>query len=141
MFLVRHKILYQKICAMKKIRKFKALEKDPALEGIKMERAILARANHPYIMELYFTFQTETHFFMGMEFCNGGELFTLITSNPDIKDREGKASFYAAEIVLALEYMHEAGVMHRDLKSENVMIGANGHAKLTDFGISEGNLC
>jgi serine/threonine protein kinase len=79
-YLVRHKVLSQKICVMKKIRKEKALAKDPQLEGIKMERAILARANHPYIMELYFTFQTETHFFMGMEFCNGGELFTLITS-------------------------------------------------------------
>ena len=105
-YLVRHRILYHKIAVMKKIRKERALAKDPNLEGIMMERAILARANHPYIMELYFTFQTETHFFMGMEFCSGGELFTLITSGYKIQDVEGKASFYAAEILLALDYMH-----------------------------------
>jgi len=57
---------------------------------------------------------------MCMEFCNGGELFTLITS----EDRwpESRVQFIAAEIVLALDYMHKHGVMHRDLKSENILI-------------------
>jgi serine/threonine protein kinase len=100
----------------------------------------MARANHPYIMELLFTFQSETHFFMGMEFCNGGELFTLITSNYKIKNVEEKAKFYSAEVVLALEYMHDNGVMHRDLKTENILISSDGHVKLTDFGVSKGNL-
>ena len=139
-YLVKHKKYHQKLCAMKKIRKYRALDDDPKLEGVKMERAILARANHPYIMELYFTFQNETHFFFGMEFCNGGELFTLITTFNQIKNVEEKTRFYAAEILLALDYMHKAGVIMRDLKTENVMIGANGHARLTDFGVSEGSV-
>ena len=77
---------------------------------------------------------------MGMEFCQGGELFTLITSNYKIQNVEEKAKFYTAEVVLALEYMHDNGVMHRDLKTENILIGSDGHAKLTDFGVSKGNL-
>lgn len=77
---------------------------------------------------------------MGMEFCNGGELFTLLTSGYNIQNVEDKTRFYAAEIVIALEYMHENGVMHRDLKTENVLISSDGHAKLTDFGVSKGNL-
>jgi serine/threonine protein kinase len=55
-----------------------------------------------------------------MEFCNGGELFTLLTNEE--RWPESRVKFIAAEIVLALEYMHKNGVMHRDLKSENVLI-------------------
>jgi serine/threonine protein kinase len=71
-------------------------------------------------MELHYSFQNKTHWFMCMEFCNGGELFTLLISEPAWP--EARVKFYAAEIVLALEYMHSNGVMHRDLKSENVLI-------------------
>jgi len=135
-FLAKHKIIGT-LCAMKCIRKDLILKND-ALMGIKTERQILARANHPYIMDLHFSFQNKTHWFMCMEFCNGGELFTLLINEHPWPEK--RVQFVAAEIVLALEYMHENGVMHRDLKSENVLIDAEGHVKLTDFGVSKGNI-
>ena len=75
---------------------------------------------------------------MCMEFCNGGELFTLLTNME--RWPESYARFYAAEIILALGYMHANGVMHRDLKSENLLMDRHGHLKLTDFGVSKGNI-
>ena len=75
---------------------------------------------------------------MCMEFCSGGELFTLLVNGKIWS--EDKVSFYAAELILALEYMHAHGVMHRDLKSENVLIDRRGHVKLTDFGVSKANI-
>ena len=73
-----------------------------------------------------------------MEFCNGGELFTLLINNQYWP--EDFVRFYTAEIILALDYMHKNGVMHRDLKSENVLIDKEGHIRLTDFGVSKGNI-
>ena len=75
---------------------------------------------------------------MCMEFCNGGELFTLLTTFP--RQSEDRVRFYAAEIILALDYMHENGVIHRDLKTENILIDKYGHVRLTDFGVSRGNV-
>ena len=89
-------------------------------------------------MELHFAFHTATHWFMCMEFCNGGELFTLLVNNKFWP--EHFVAFYAAEVILALDYMHKNGVMHRDLKSENVLIDRDGHVRLTDFGVSKGNI-
>jgi serine/threonine protein kinase len=73
-----------------------------------------------------------------MEFCAGGELFTLLNKFP--RQSEERAAFYTAQIVLALDYMHANGVIHRDLKSENVLIDNEGHVRLTDFGVSKGNV-
>ena len=78
---------------------------------------------------------------MLMEFVNGGELFYhLKKSRRGRGFEEVRAKFYAAEILLALEYLHESGVVYRDLKPENVLIDSDGHIKLTDFGLSKSGL-
>ena len=75
-----------------------------------------------------------------MEFVNGGELFTHLKRQGKGGFDEGRARFYAAEIVLALEYLHKSGVIYRDLKPENILIDAEGHVRLTDFGLSKSGL-
>ena len=75
---------------------------------------------------------------MVTEFINGGELFTILRNNGRFSDE--RVRFYAAEIVVALEYCHVHGVMYRDLKTENIIFNADGHIRLIDFGVSKGNL-
>ena len=73
-----------------------------------------------------------------MEFINGGELFFHLKK--DKKFDEARAKFYAAEIILALEYLHNNGVIYRDVKPENILIDSEGHIRMTDFGLSKGGL-
>lgn len=75
-----------------------------------------------------------------MEFINGGELFFHLKQQGKGGFDEDRARFYAAEIVLALEYLHKSGVIYRDLKPENILIDAEGHIRLTDFGLSKSGL-
>lgn len=72
---------------------------------------------------------------MVMEFMKGGDFATLLD---DIESfDEETAKYYLAQIVLALEYLHNNGVIHRDLKPDNILIDGDGHIKLTDFGLSD----
>lgn len=73
--------------------------------------------------------------FMVMDFVAGGELFTLIRKSQ--KFPNAVAKFYAAEVSLAIDYLHSLNIIYRDLKPENVLIGADGHIKITDFGFSK----
>lgn len=73
-----------------------------------------------------------------MEFVNGGELFFHL--NKANKFTEERAKFYAAEILLAVEYLHSQGIVYRDLKPENILLDREGHVKLTDFGLAKDNL-
>lgn len=106
-------------------------------EGIKAERDILTRFNHPFIMKMEFSFQDSTFLYMVMEFVNGGELFYHLHRVKDGPFSEERARFYAAQIVLALEHMHDEGVVYRDLKPENILIDSEGYLRITDFGLSK----
>lgn len=72
-----------------------------------------------------------------LELCAGGELFFHILQKGKFKEDE--ARFYFAEIVLAIEYLHNLKIVYRDLKPENILLDLDGHAKLTDFGLSKLN--
>jgi serine/threonine protein kinase len=89
-------------------------------------------------MKLQFAFQDEFNLYLIMEFINGGELFHHLKK--ETRFTEDRARFYAAEIVLALEYLHSQGVVYRDVKPENILIDAEGHIRLTDFGLSKAGL-
>ena len=101
----------------------------------KTERNILCLSHHPFIVGLYSAFQTSNRLFLVMEYCPGGDLGKVLTRERRIS--EDKARIYAAEIILALEDLHKRDIIFRDLKPENVVIDADGHAKLTDFGLSK----
>ncbi|CAM6094945.1 unnamed protein product [Calypogeia fissa] len=102
----------------------------------RVEREILEKMDHPFLPTLYGSFQTRTHVCLITDFCPGGELFLLLERQPQKRFNEDSARFYAAEIVLALEYLHCLGVVYRDLKPENVLIQRDGHVQLTDFDLS-----
>jgi serine/threonine protein kinase len=71
-----------------------------------------------------------------MEYCAGGELYTLLVKQPHRRFAEAASRFYVAEVLLALQYLHLLGFVYRDLKPENVLLHDNGHVLLTDFDLS-----
>lgn len=103
---------------------------------IQEERDILIKIKHPYIVKLKAAFQSSKRFFLVMNFIQGGELLQYIKRTTN-KIREEACKFYAAEIALAIYYLHRQGIIYGDLKPENILIDKYGHAKLTDFGASK----
>ena len=91
--------------------------------------------DHPFIVKLYYAFQTSKYFFLIQEFCPCGDLAKVLAKKKKITEDEAK--FYVAEVLLALEYLHSKNIMYRDLKPDNIIIGEDGHLKLTDFGLSK----
>lgn len=73
--------------------------------------------------------------FLVSDFCPGGDLRALVNSKKGLKEED--ARIYMAEIILAVEEIHRNGIIHRDIKLDNVLLDSNGHAKLTDFGLAK----
>jgi len=105
------------------------------VEHIKSEKSILSQINHPFIVVLYASFQDDNNLFMLMEYIIGGELFSQLRKVGRFSNDTSR--FYAAEIVLALEYLHSKNIVYRDLKPENLLIDKDGHMKITDFGFAK----
>ncbi|XP_043718229.1 serine/threonine-protein kinase AtPK2/AtPK19-like [Telopea speciosissima] len=122
------------IYAMKVMRKDKIMEKNHA-EYMKAERDILTKVDHPFIVQLRYSFQTKYRLYLVLDFVNGGHLFFQLYHHGLF--REDLARIYTAEIVSAVSHLHANGIMHRDLKPENILLGADGHAMLTDFGLAK----
>ncbi|KAG6681622.1 hypothetical protein I3842_13G102500 [Carya illinoinensis] len=119
----------------------KAMDKNVMLNRNKVHRAcaereILDMLDHPFLPALYASFQTKTHVCLITDYCPGGELFLLLDRQPAKVLKEDAVRFYAAEVVVALEYLHCQGIIYRDLKPENVLLQSNGHISLTDFDLS-----
>ena len=119
--------------AMKVIRKA-ILTKTKQIERTKLERNIMARCKHPFVVQLKASFQTTGNLYLVMEFAQGGDLFTHL--HRDGPFLENRVKVYAAEIILALEHLNTQGVIYRDLKPENVMLDRRGHVKIVDFGLA-----
>lgn len=156
-YLVRHRPT-SKYYAMKTLRKTEVVRLKQ-VEHINSEKAILSSIRHPFIVNLYVlpthifyfdscfrcshcifiyryrSFQDEKYLFMIMEYVIGGELFSHLRRAGRFNNEVTR--FYAAEIVLALEYLHSLNIVYRDLKPENLLIDSQGHIKITDFGFSK----
>ncbi|CAH9145270.1 unnamed protein product [Cuscuta epithymum] len=106
-----------------------------------IEREIISLLDHPFLPTLYCSFQTSTHICLITDYCPGGELFGLLEKQPMKMFKEDSARFYAAEVVIGLEYLHYLGIVYRDLKPENILLQADGHIVLTDFDLSFKTTC
>nr|AML79381.1 putative LOV domain-containing protein [Heliotropium calcicola] len=119
----------------------KAMDKGVMLNRNKVHRAcaereILDMMDHPFLPALYASFQTPTHVCLITDYYPGGELFMLLDRQPTKVLKEDAVRFYAAEVIVALEYLHCQGIIYRDLKPENILLQSNGHVSLTDFDLS-----
>ena len=124
--------------AMKSIHKRHVLAHQE-LQHTLTEQSVLKRmsreANEPFVVKLWWSFHDKHNLYLVMDFHPGGDLATQLSRWGRLgRDR---ARFYAAEIVEGVEGLHRAGVIYRDLKPENVLIGSDGHIVLSDFGLSK----
>ena len=120
--------------AMKILRK-SHLVRRRQIERTKTERKVLSVLDHPFIMKMYYAFQTTEKLYLVLDYCPGGELFFHLSRYR--RFQEPVARFYAAELLLAIGHLHKNGIIYRDLKPENVLLDAYGHVKLGDFGLAK----
>jgi len=123
-----------KYFALKILRK-DAIVRLRQVEHVNAERYILTRVRHPFIVDLYATFQDNLNVYMLLSYVPGGELFTHLRRarrfTPDV------TRFYLATIILALKYLHSFNIIYRDLKPENLLLDSRGYLRLTDFGFAK----
>eukprot|EP01029_Cantina_marsupialis_P023529 TRINITY_DN5895_c0_g4_i2.p1 TRINITY_DN5895_c0_g4~~TRINITY_DN5895_c0_g4_i2.p1 ORF type:complete len:746 (+),score=235.55 TRINITY_DN5895_c0_g4_i2:948-3185(+) len=122
----------------------KSLHKTTLIElgqefNVVSEKSIMQKLDHPNILRLVATYNDPNRLYMLLELVRGGELYVMMKrrSRQGKKLRPSQAKFYAACVVLALEHMHDRQIIHRDLKTENLLIDSEGYIKLVDFGFAK----
>lgn len=118
--------------AMKKLRKADMMRKEQVTHAWS-ERHVLVAADHPFVCQLCFSFQSKDFLYLVMEFLPGGDLMTLLIERDTLT--EDDARFYVAEMIVAIDSVHKLGFIHRDIKPDNLLIDRDGHLKLSDFGL------
>ncbi|EFJ25645.1 hypothetical protein SELMODRAFT_99275, partial [Selaginella moellendorffii] len=104
-------------------------------EHLRNEKLFMTEMDHPFITKLIRTYKDDKNIYLLQELTTGGELFFHMEKVGPL--REAEASFYAGAVLLVLEYMHGKGIVYRDLKPENTLIGDNGYPKLIDMGFAK----
>ncbi|CAG8557120.1 10330_t:CDS:10 [Ambispora leptoticha] len=124
----------KQLYAIKVLKKEFIIENDE-VESTRSEKRVFQAANrerHPFLVGLHSCFQTETRIYFVMEYVSGGDLMLHIQREQFTYRR---AQFYAAEVLLALEYFHKQGIIYRDLKLDNILLTLDGHIKIADYGL------
>lgn len=125
------------IYAMKVLKK-SVISAKGQIEHTKSERSILCEIRHPFIVRLRFAFQSDDKLYLVTDYYNGGSLFYHLRKSRYFA--EDRAKFYAAQLLSALDHLHQQHIIYRDLKLENVLMDNLGNIALTDFGLSKQNI-
>ncbi|KAJ3010158.1 Serine/threonine kinase [Thoreauomyces humboldtii] len=129
----------KQLYAIKVLKKEFIIENDE-VESTKAEKRVFLAANrerHPFLVNLHSCFQTESRIYFVMEYVSGGDLMWHIQHQ---QFSEKRAKFYAAEVLLALEYFHKDNIVYRDLKLDNILLSLHGHIKIADYGLCKENM-
>jgi serine/threonine protein kinase len=123
-----------RLYAIKALQKASITE-DEVIEHTMTERRVLeAVRQHPFLSTLHYAFQTDSKLYLVLDYKGGGNLLTYSYCRIFTEDA---ARFYISETILALEHLHKLGIIHRDVKQENILIDLQGHVVLSDFGLSK----
>lgn len=133
-FLGAKKTNMDAVYAIKVMKKTEMVNKNMVCQVVN-ERNALALTKSPFCVQLYYSLQTPSSVYLVMEYMVGGDLKSLLNVYGFFD--EPMATFYVSEIALALEYLHEHNIIHRDIKPDNMLLSKEGHVKLTDFGLSK----
>ncbi|CAD8100127.1 unnamed protein product [Paramecium sonneborni] len=120
------------IVAVKKMKKSEMLYKNQVCH-VRAERDLLAASDNAWIVQLKCSFQDEKYLYLVMEYLPGGDLMTLLMKKDIFTEKESQ--FYMAESIMAVDSVHKLKYIHRDLKPDNILLQADGHIKLSDFGL------
>ena len=132
-YLVRDLISGQKY-ALKAMKKGRVLAQKMTKYAF-TERNVLCRAQSPFVVTLHAAFQNAESLFLQLDYCPGGDLAYYLAREKRFS--EHKARIYICELVLALEELHRHDIIYRDLKPSNIVLTADGHIRLTDFGLAK----
>ncbi|KAI7690337.1 Serine/threonine-protein kinase Sgk3 [Sarcoptes scabiei] len=133
----RH-IKEDRIYAVKVLNKKMIIKRNEKNHIMSERNVLLKNLNHPFLVGLYYSFQTKDKLYFVLDYVNGGELFFHLSKERVFN--ESRARFYAAEITSAIGYLHSQGIIYRDLKPENILLDSDGHVVLTDFGLCKEGL-
>ncbi|CAB3998634.1 serine threonine- kinase MRCK alpha isoform X4 [Paramuricea clavata] len=120
------------VYALKTLNKWEMLKRAETA-CYKEERDVLVYGDHQWITNLHYAFQDDSFLYFVMDYYSGGDLLTLLSKFEDHLPEE-MAKFYLAEMILAINSLHEMEYVHRDVKPDNVLLDVTGHVRLADFG-------